>query len=85
MTAGEMPAQLREAIPTFSPGGIYGPFREGNTYFIYKYGGTKKDTSFTARASHILIRPTAQDRLGQSRSPATERKFTEADSGRSQF
>lgn len=58
MTAGEMPEQLRAAIPTFSPGGIYGPFREGNTYFIYKYGGTKKDTSFTARASHILIRPT---------------------------
>jgi peptidyl-prolyl cis-trans isomerase D len=55
MTAGEMPEQLRAAIPTFSPGGIYGPFREGNTYFIYKYGGTKKDTSFTARASHILI------------------------------
>ena len=60
MTAGEMPEQLRASIPTFSPGGIYGPFREGNTYFIYKYGGTKKDTSFTARASHILIRPTAQ-------------------------
>ncbi|MBD2756177.1 peptidylprolyl isomerase [Spirosoma validum] len=55
MTAGEMPEQLRSSIPTFSPGGIYGPFREGNTYFIYKYGGTKKDTSFTARASHILI------------------------------
>ena len=60
LTAGEMPEQLREAIPTFSPGGIYGPFREGNTYFIYKYGGTKRDTSFTARASHILIRATAQ-------------------------
>jgi len=55
LTAGEMPEQLRAAIPTFAPGGIYGPFREANTYFIYKYGGTKKDTSFTARASHILI------------------------------
>lgn len=60
MTSGEMPAQLRAAIPTFTPGGIYGPFREGNTFFIYKYGGTKKDTSYTARASHILIRPTAK-------------------------
>ncbi|WP_461096564.1 peptidylprolyl isomerase [Spirosoma luteolum] len=60
MTAGEMPEQLRASIPTFAPGGIYGPFREGNTYFIYKYGGTRRDTSFTARASHILIRPTAQ-------------------------
>ncbi len=54
-TAGQMPEQLRAAIPTFSPGGVYGPFREKNTYFIYKYGGTKRDTSFTARASHILI------------------------------
>ncbi|MEZ0542358.1 peptidylprolyl isomerase [Fibrella arboris] len=60
LTAGEMPEQLRAAIPTFSPGGVYGPFREGNTYFIYKYGGTKKDTSFTIRASHILIRATAK-------------------------
>lgn len=60
MTAGEMPEQLRASIPTFAKGGIYGPFREGNTYFIYKYGGTKTDTSYTARASHILIRPTAQ-------------------------
>lgn len=60
LTAGEMPEQLRASIPTFSAGGIYGPFREGNTYFIYKYGGTKRDTNFTARASHILIRPTAQ-------------------------
>jgi len=60
LTAGEMPEQLRASIPTFTPGGVYGPFREGTTYFIYKYGGTKRDTSFTARASHILIRPAAQ-------------------------
>lgn len=60
LTAGEMPEQLRAAIPTFSPGGVYGPFRENNTYFIYKYGGTKKDTAFTIRASHILIRATAK-------------------------
>jgi peptidyl-prolyl cis-trans isomerase D len=60
LTAGEMPEQLRSSIPTFSPGGVYGPFKEGNTYFIYKFGGLKKDTSFTARASHILIRPTAK-------------------------
>ncbi len=56
MTLGEMPEQLQQSVSTFSPGGIYGPFREGNTYFIYKYGGTKRDTSFTVRASHILIR-----------------------------
>lgn len=59
-TSGEMPEQIRAALGTFSPGGVYGPFREQNTYFIVKFGGTKKDTSNTVRASHILIRPTAQ-------------------------
>ena len=57
-TLGEMPEQLRASVSSFAPGGIYGPFRDGNTYFIYKFGGTKRDTSFTARASHILIRAT---------------------------
>jgi peptidyl-prolyl cis-trans isomerase D len=60
-TIGEMPEQLRAAVPTFAPGGVYGPFRDGSTYFIYKYGGTKKDTSYTVRASHILIRATAKN------------------------
>ncbi len=60
MTTGEIPEQIRTSLSTFAPGGVYGPFREANTYFIVKYGGTKKDTSYTVRASHILIRPTAQ-------------------------
>lgn len=60
MTQGEMPEQLKSAIGTFTPGGVYGPFKEGNTYFIYKYTGTKRDTNFTVRASHILIRPMGQ-------------------------
>ncbi|WP_234736917.1 peptidylprolyl isomerase [Tellurirhabdus bombi] len=60
LTAGEMPEQLRASIPTFTPGGVYGPFKENNTYFIYKYGGSKKDTNFTVRASHILIRAAGQ-------------------------
>src|SRR5690606_36143311 len=50
-----MSEQLKEAVKTFVPGGVFGPFREGDTYFIYKYGGTKRDSLFTARASHILI------------------------------
>jgi peptidyl-prolyl cis-trans isomerase D len=49
--------QMKEAVTTFVPGGVYGPYREGDTYFIYKYGGTKKDSVYSARASHILIRP----------------------------
>jgi peptidyl-prolyl cis-trans isomerase D len=56
MSLANMSDQLKEAIKTFVPGGVYGPYREGNNYFIYKYGGTKLDTVSSARASHILIR-----------------------------
>lgn len=51
-----MSDQLKEAVKTFVPGGVYGPYREGNTYYIYKYGGTRTDTVSSAKASHILIR-----------------------------
>ncbi|MGM9507876.1 peptidylprolyl isomerase [Larkinella sp. GY13] len=61
MTLGEMPEQLKATVGTFAPGGVYGPYKEGNTYFIYKYGGVKKDTNFTVRASHILIRAAGSD------------------------
>jgi len=56
MSYATMSDQLKEAVKTFVPGGVYGPYREGNTYYIYKYGGTKVDTVSSARASHILIR-----------------------------
>ncbi|MCF2488160.1 SurA N-terminal domain-containing protein [Dyadobacter sp. CY347] len=60
MSLGTMSDQLKEAVKTFVPGGVYGPYREGNTYYIYKYGGTRVDTVASARASHILIRPENQ-------------------------
>ncbi len=53
----EIPAAVKTMLPTFQVGGIYGPFKEGLTYSIYKYGGVKKDSLFTMRASHILITP----------------------------
>ena len=56
MSYATMSDQLKEAVKTFVPGGVYGPYREGNTYYIYKYGGTKVDTVSSAKASHILIR-----------------------------
>ncbi|MFN8348733.1 MAG: SurA N-terminal domain-containing protein [Spirosomataceae bacterium] len=52
----EMPDQLKTAVKSFIPGSVNGPYREGNVYYIYKYGGTKLDTVYTAKASHILIR-----------------------------
>ncbi len=52
----EMGTQLKGALSSFNVGGVYGPYREGSTYSIYKYGGTKKDSLYTLKASHILIR-----------------------------
>jgi peptidyl-prolyl cis-trans isomerase D len=68
MSLANMSDQLKEAVKTFVPGGVYGPYREGNTYFIYKYGGTRLDTVSTARASHILIR--AEDQSDSSKAAA---------------
>lgn len=53
----EIPEAVKSQMPSFQMGGIYGPFKNGLTYSIYKYGGVKKDTLFTLRASHILIAP----------------------------
>lgn len=54
----DMDDQLKEAVAGFFPGQIAGPFRTDNTYTIYKYTGTKRDSLYTIKASHILIRPT---------------------------
>ncbi len=56
MSYANMSDQLKEAVKTFVVGGVYGPYREDNTYFIYKYDGIRKDSVYSARASHILIR-----------------------------
>ena len=53
----EIPEDVKAQLGTFQVGGIYGPFKNGLTYSIYKYGGVKKDSLFTVRASHILIAP----------------------------
>ncbi len=53
----EIPEAVKSQLGTFQVGGIYGPFKNGLTYSIYKYGGVKKDSLFTVRASHILIAP----------------------------
>ncbi len=55
MSYANMSDQLKAAVSTFVPGGVYGPYREGDTYFIYKYDGTRKDSLSTVRASHILV------------------------------
>lgn len=57
-SAQELTPQLKESVGSFFKGQIVGPFQQGNTYSIYKYDGTKQDSLYTVKASHILIRPT---------------------------
>lgn len=54
-TLAEIPEAVKGQLGNMTPGGIYGPFKNGLTYSIYKYGGVQKDSLFTVRASHILI------------------------------
>ncbi|MBC7891545.1 MAG: peptidylprolyl isomerase [Sphingobacteriaceae bacterium] len=67
----QMPEQLKAAVKTFNVGGVYGPYREGNQYIIYKYDGTKTDSLYTVRASHILIR--AADQSDSAKASARDR------------
>jgi hypothetical protein len=53
---GELPQEVQNNIATFIEGGMYGPYREGDTYSIYKLADIKDDTTFSTRASHILFR-----------------------------
>lgn len=66
MSLANMSDQLKEAVKTFVEGGVYGPYREDDTYYIYKYGGIQRDSLYTARASHILIRPENQSDSAKS-------------------
>ena len=55
VTMAEIPESVKGSLGSMTPGGIYGPFKNGMSYSIYKYGGVQKDSLFTVRASHILI------------------------------
>jgi peptidyl-prolyl cis-trans isomerase D len=54
-TLAEIPEAVKGQLSSMVTGGIYGPFKNGSAYSIYKYGGVQKDSLFTVRASHILI------------------------------
>lgn len=54
--ASQLSNDLKAALATAIPGAVIGPFKEGNVYSIHRFEGTTTDTTFTTRASHILIR-----------------------------
>jgi peptidyl-prolyl cis-trans isomerase D len=56
ITMDQVPQELQGEIATFIKGGMYGPYREGDTYSIYKLSDIKDDAQASVRASHILFR-----------------------------
>ncbi len=55
-TPDKLPAFLSDRIGSMSPGTVIGPVLDGNRYKLAKLVSVNRDTTYNARASHILIR-----------------------------
>ncbi|MFT5617592.1 MAG: peptidyl-prolyl cis-trans isomerase D [Arenicella sp.] len=53
--AGSLPAQLD--FETVEEKKVYGPFKSGNAYKLYKVTSVEDDSVYWMKASHILIKP----------------------------
>jgi peptidyl-prolyl cis-trans isomerase D len=54
---GQLPEELKSSATTLQSDSVYGPFAAGSKYVLYKVLGSKNDTIFSAKASHILFKP----------------------------
>ena len=61
MSLSDMSPALKSMLATMQPNGVYGPIKDGNAYSIYKYKGVSKDSLYTVKASHILIKASGSD------------------------
>jgi peptidyl-prolyl cis-trans isomerase D len=66
VTMSEIPQQLQGDIATFIKGGMYGPYREGDTYSIYKLSDIRDDSLYSVKASHILFRAADSTSAGKA-------------------
>jgi len=55
-TPDNIPSFLSDQISSLKAGDVVGPLLDGNRFKVAKLVSINKDTTFTARASHILIR-----------------------------
>ncbi|TVT41244.1 peptidylprolyl isomerase [Hymenobacter setariae] len=59
LSPADLPEKLRQQLP-LKVGQVYGPYAENGTYSVYKVQAEKAGAKPAARASHILIKPTAE-------------------------
>lgn len=57
---GELPEELKSESSNLQVGNVYGPFNQFGKYVVFKVLDTKNDSTFSARASHILFKPNGQ-------------------------
>jgi peptidyl-prolyl cis-trans isomerase D len=65
-SVAELPEPLKANISNLSEGDVRGPYLSDGRYALYKVSEIGTDTIFSARASHILIRPKEQTDAGKS-------------------
>ncbi|HEX8547536.1 MAG TPA: peptidylprolyl isomerase, partial [Cytophagaceae bacterium] len=54
---GELPEQLKSMANNLTIDSVYGPYNQAGKIVIFKVLSTKNDSVYSARASHILIKP----------------------------
>lgn len=56
-TIGQLPSRVRDKINDLVKGYILGPYKFGGNYVLNKISDVIEDSVFSARASHILVKP----------------------------
>ncbi|MDQ3535636.1 MAG: SurA N-terminal domain-containing protein [Bacteroidota bacterium] len=58
---GELPQRLQANVSNITEGDVRGPYYDEGTYRLFKISSIEQDTLYSARASHILIRPEGEE------------------------
>jgi peptidyl-prolyl cis-trans isomerase D len=58
---GQLPLRLRDQYNDLEKAQVIGPYLQGGSYIVHKIADVLEDTSYYARASHILIRTQSEN------------------------
>jgi len=80
---GELPPALLPLTDSLKPGTVLGPFQTGGAYAVYRVVDTNEDTTYSAKASHILFSSErgAPDSLKRKSKADAERILRELQAG----
>lgn len=84
-TIATLPPTLLAQRQSLTPGQIIGPLLEDGNYRVYKISRIGKDTSYTAKASHILIKWDADTPAGKKAAKEKAQKILKEIKGGASF